>query len=486
LVDGRASSLKNLLTSFISHRNEFDLTDIEFFRRIFKHRAFQWAVILPNLFIFVIVVISGFVGTPVGNMSFAVVFVWILWWFALMTVLTPLFSRLWCMICPLPAFGDWLQRRGFIKKEGGFRWFGLNKPWPAPLKNLWPVNFIFLFIATFIVLLTTRPVVTSILLLTLFVLGTVLALLFAKRAFCRYICPVGGFLGLYSMFASFEIRPKDRTLCERHVTKECVRGSDTSFGCPWLIYPGGLERNNFCGLCMECIKACPYNNLAVRIRRFAKDLLVKSGRALDEVYKAHIMLALALIYIAITQGPWGWLRDWGNVFYKPTYGFALSGIQGFAIHAAIVWSSSLIIVPGVFYLFCALSKYLAKGEGSTKNVFINFSYTLIPIGLAGWIGFSIPIILVNWSYILNVISDPLGWGWDLFGTKYIPWQPVLLEAIPYLQILAVIIGLIYSIKYGSEISKQVYQDERRAVGAFLPIAIFLILVSILFIWLFVG
>ncbi|NHV97950.1 MAG: putative sulfate exporter family transporter [Thaumarchaeota archaeon] len=292
----RSWSLKNLLTSLILHRNEFDLTDIEFFRRLFKHRAFQWAVIIPNLFIFIIVVIAGFVGTPVGNANFAVILVWIVWWFALMTILTPLFSRLWCMICPLPAFGDWLQRRGFIKKQGGFKFLGLNKPWPAPVKNLWPVNFIFLFVATFILLLTTRPVVTSILLLTLFVLGTVLALPFAKRAFCRYICPVGGFLGLYSMFASFELRPKDRTLCDHHVTKECIRGSDTSFGCPWLIYPGGLERNNFCGLCMECIKACPYNNLAVRIRRFGKDLLAKTGRALDEVYKAHIMLALAVIY----------------------------------------------------------------------------------------------------------------------------------------------------------------------------------------------
>ncbi len=485
-LSSRSWSVKELLSSFLLHRKEFDLTDIGFFRRLFKHRAFQWAVITPNLLVFVIVVWAGFVGTPVGNMNFAVVFVWIVWWFALMTVLVPLFSRLWCLICPLPAFGDWLQRRGFIRRAANFKWFGWNKPWPSPIKNLWPVNFIFLFIATFIVLLTTRPVVTGILLLSLFVLGTLLALPFAKRAFCRYVCPVGGFLGLYSMFAAIEIRPKDRTLCEHHVAKECVRGSDTSFGCPWLIYPGGLEKNNYCGLCMECVKACPYDNLAVRIRRFGKDLLVKSGRALDEVYKAHIMLALAVIYIAITQGPWGWLRDWGNVFYKPTYDFALSGLQGFALHATLVWSGALIIAPGIFYLFCSASRALVKSAASIKKIFIDFSYSLIPIGLAGWVGFSTPIIFINWSYVVNVLSDPFGWGWDLLGTKYIPWKPIFPEIVPYIQILAVAIGLIYSIKYGIELSRQIFEDEGEALKAFIPIAIFLMLVSILFIWLFVG
>jgi hypothetical protein len=85
-----------------------------------------------------------------------------------------------------------------------------------------------------------------------------------------------------------------------------------------------------------------------------------------------------------------------------------------------------------------------------------------------------------------VISDPLGWGWDLFGTKYIPWQPIFPEAVPYLQVLAVVIGLVYSVKYGLEISKQIFQDESKALKAFLPMAIFLLLVSILFIWLFTG
>ncbi len=481
-----AQFIKNLLSALFLHRGTFDLTQINWFMRLIKHRAFQWAVILPNLFIFILVVVSGFVGTPVGNMNFSIVLVWMVWWFALMMIMVPLFSRLWCMICPLPAFGDWLQRRRMIWKIPGFKFFGANRSWPAPIKNLWPVNFIFLFIATFILLLTTRPVVTAILLSTLFILGTVLALPYAKRAFCRYVCPVGGFLGLYSMFASFEIRPKDTTLCLHHSTKECVKGSDTSFGCPWLIYPGGLERNNFCGLCMECIKACPYNNLAVTLRPFAKDLLAKTGRTLDEAYKAFIMLALAVVYISITQGPWGVLRDWGNVFYKPTYGFALAGLEGFAIHTAIVWGSSLLLLPGIFYGFTWLSWSMAKTKVSMRKLFTDFSYGLIPIGLAAWIGFSLPIILVNWSYVLSVISDPFGWGWNLFGTRDVAWSPMLPELIPYLQLTAVVIGLVYSIYYGLQIARQNYTEKRDAVRVSIPQAAFLILVSVLLIWLFTG
>ena len=72
-------------------------------KRLVRMRSFQFLVILPNLFMFYLFLIAGFWGTPVGNKNIIIVFVWILWWFLLITLLVPLGSRSWCTICPLPA-----------------------------------------------------------------------------------------------------------------------------------------------------------------------------------------------------------------------------------------------------------------------------------------------------------------------------------------------------------------------------------------------
>jgi hypothetical protein len=65
--------------------------------------------------------------------------------------------------------------------------------------------------------------------------------------------------------------------------------------------------------------------------------------------------------------------------------------------------------------------------------------------LCAWIAFSLSFVLTNLSYLLPVISDPFGWGWNLFGTAGIPWTPYLTGAIPILQVLALLAGLIGSV-----------------------------------------
>ncbi|MEM4310874.1 MAG: 4Fe-4S binding protein [Nitrososphaerales archaeon] len=482
----KLSQIKGFLNSFLLHKGTFDLLQIDLIKRLVKHRAFQFAVILPNLFFFWLIILTGFFGSPVGNMNLSITFVWMLWWFALIALLVPLFSRLWCTICPIPSFGEWMQRKGFIRKKEDYKPLGFNKSWPVRFRNIWLQNLGFLILATFSVLLVTRPIVTGIILAILIILASVLAIFYAKRVFCRYICPVGGFLGLFSMFSSIELRVKKKELCVHHFSKECIKGCETSYGCPWFEYPGSMERNNFCGLCFECVKACPFNNIALNLRSFGKDILAKVGRSLDEAWKAFIMLTLAILYILVMQGPWGWIRDLANVFYSPSYGFALNGIEGFLLYAGLFWGTSLGLTPVTFLGFSYLSKAFSKASLPLRRLFIDFSYELIPLALGAWIAFSIPIIMVNWSYIVNTLSDPFGWGWNLFGTKEIPWTPITPEFIPYLQVLIVTIGLFYSIKLGFKLSSQHFLEKNLALRAFIPQLAFLIGTSILLAWLFVG
>ena len=216
---------------------------------------------------FVLAVLAGLFGTPAGNHNFGIVFVWIVWWALLMLMLVPFLGRFWCGICPIPAPGEWLQRRTLVQPRPGGRLYTLHKKWPRFLKNIWAQNFGFLGVALFSAVILTSQLVTGLVLLGFIVLSIITSVLFERRTFCRYLCPIGGFIGLYSQAAPIEVRVKDQAVCLSYKEKTCYTGSDEGYGCPWLNFPGALEANTFCGMCTECLKTCPKDNVALYIRR---------------------------------------------------------------------------------------------------------------------------------------------------------------------------------------------------------------------------
>ncbi|MFW6189495.1 MAG: 4Fe-4S binding protein [Planctomycetota bacterium] len=454
----------------------FDLASLPGVRWLFKQRWFPAVPILVNLFVFVVILASGVVGGfSAGNYSFSIMIVWILWWVLLMLLLVPVLSRTWCMVCPLPSFGEWLQR---LKVFGVNRDpHGLNLDWPKWLQNMWAMNLLFLATTFFSGFFTVKPLATFILLGSIIVVAVVISLIFKQRTFCLYLCPVSGFQGLYSNMAMTEIRPKDTSICDRHKNKTCATGSKKGHGCPWMLEPYALKRNTYCGMCMECFKTCPFDNMAFNVRPPAADLLVDKKRGLDEAWKAFIMIGIAIMFYTAMMGPWAWLKDWVR-------GATLSGWLKFVgLHATF----NLAFIPGLFFGTAGLSKLLSgEEEVSLKSVFVNLSYSLVPMGLAAWIAFSFGFLLPNGSYILHIISDPFAWGWDLFGTASIPWTPVLTRWLVPLQFLVLFGGFLISADIGLKLCRQTYADREAALRGFLPLLGFLLLGALFFGWLYGG
>lgn len=148
---------------------------------------------------------------------------------------------------------------------------------------------------------------------------------------------------------------------------------------------------------------------------------------------------------------------------------------------------SFIVLPGIFFLFTWLSRLLSgNSEVSIKETFVHYSWVLVPTGLAIWAAFSVGIILPNGSYLLHVLSDPFAWGWDLFGTAGFPWTPVLTGAMPYIQLIVLIVGLVLSLDYNNKLSRRIFGSSIAAVKGSIPIVVFLTGAYIFFIWLFLG
>ena len=418
---------------------KLELTRNPFIKNALKSRYPQLAVFIVMLVGYVFAILAGLIGTPVGSHNFSIVFVWIAWWAILILVAVPFFGRGWCAVCPIPLPGEWLQR-GAVLAPADKKPKWLNLRWPKGLRNIWLQNISFLLLALFSSVLLTTPNITGIVLAAMLFAAIGLSTVFERRAFCRYLCPVGGFIGLYSQTAPIELRIKDKQVCMKCEGKPCYNGSANGYGCPWDVFPGGLSKNTYCGLCMECIRTCPYDNIAVNVRPFSADLAKPSTR-MDEAFKAFIMLGSAMIYAGVLLGPWGSFKDAAyNV-----------GSGAWFVYALVFLAIIFVLLPGLFVLGILNTKSLLP----LKQRFASLSTALIPLGLMFWVAFSLSFVLTNASYILAALSDPLGLGWNLLGTANAAWQPMLTSVLAPAQTLALVGGLIWSARTAQKAANQV-------------------------------
>ncbi len=460
-----------------------ELTRLPLLKSALKSRYPQLAVFIVMLVGYIFAILAGLIGTPVGSHNFSIVFVWIAWWAILILVAVPFFGRGWCAVCPIPLPGEWLQRGAVLGPDKN-RWSSsdavgrvgrspyrdqashietkwLNLRVPKIFRNIWLQNISFLLLALFSSVLLTTPNITGIVLAAMLFAAIGLSMIFERRSFCRYLCPVGGFIGLYSQTAPIELRIKDKQICVKCEGKPCYNGSSAGYGCPWDVFPGGLAKNTYCGLCMECIRTCPRDNIAVNLRPFSADLAKPSTR-MDEAFKAFIMLGSAMIYAGVLLGPWG-------VFKDAAYSV---GSSAWFVYAAVFLGIIFLIMPSLFAL-CILR---FDNINVFKKQFAQFSNSLIPLGLMFWVAFSLSFVLTNASYVLAALSDPLGLGWNLFGTANTTWQPILTSILAPAQTLALVGGLIWSARTAQKAASETRTSP-------IPIVVYCFILTSVMLWL---
>jgi polyferredoxin len=418
---------------------KIELTHSPFIKSALKNRLPQLILFVVMLAGFIFAILAGLIGTQVGSHNFGIVFVWIAWWAVLILVAVPFFGRGWCAVCPIPVAGDWLQRGAMLAPASRKpKWLNLRVP--AKLRNMWTQNLAFTLVALFSSVILTIPLVTAVVLAAMLFLAIGLSMVFERRAFCRYLCPVGGFIGLYAQTAPLELRIKEKKVCVQCEGKPCYNGSALGAGCPWDVFPGGLSKNTYCGLCMECIRTCPHDNIAVNLRPFSADLAKPSAR-LDEAFKAFIMLAAALIYAYVLMGSNGAVK---------LAAFSVFSAEWW-LYAAAFLTVMFLLLPGLFWLAVRIGNFSLPVTGKR---FATASTALIPLGLMFWVAFSLSFVLTNATYIAVALSDPLGLGWNLFGTAATAWQPLLSAWVLPAQSLVLVGGLFWSTQVARKTAQQ--------------------------------
>ncbi len=443
---------------------KLDLTRTRWVEMLLRSRWPQFLVRAICLAGFTFTILAGLTGTPVGNQNFAIIFVWIAWWSALKLLFIPFGGRAWCSLCPIPMPGEWLQTGGVLARAS--RSFGLGKRWPKSLKGNWLQAGGFLVIGLFSAVTLTTPNVTGLALLGLLILAIILSLVFERRAFCSYVCPIGGFTGLYAQLAPIELRVIDKKTCAAHSVKDCYAA------CPWGVYAGGLMKNTDCGLCMECLRVCPQENIAVSLRSFGADLAqTHPAPRLDETFLSLVMLGSAGAFAAVFTGPWGQLK---------TAAYTI-GSLGWAGYALGFLGLNLVLLPGLFALAVWSGQKLSTGRLPLRQAIARQGVALVPLGMLAWIAFTVSFAFAKAGYILAVINDPLGWGWHLLGSLQIAGTPDLTLVSPLIQVSLLLIGLVWAGR--TAIRRAERDDGVNARYQAIPVLFFILLYTLAMLWL---
>jgi polyferredoxin len=460
-----------------------DLLRFGWLKWLVKLQIFQFLFILPVTGAVVLATLSMIYGVRHPGFNFGLVLTWVVWW-GLLIALFALVGRGWCFMCPFGASIDWVQRLSFWWKT---RWgIGFNAKYPRRLQNLWLavglfIGFIFLDAGYGI---SNNPALTAGLVVVLVLWALWVGLFFERRTFCRYQCPLTVFIGMSSMFAPFEIRRKEAVVCLECQTKDCFRGNEKHYGCPTLEFQGaGMDSNRDCVLCTECIKACPKDNVTMKVRWWGKDLWARKKGRLDEsvgaVVLAAIVTVVSLVLVLFLPKLYLIVRPILPAGTPPNDWPRLASI-------GVIYLGGIGLALMLMYGFSRLSKEFSGAKELKTGTFLaHFGYAVIPLGVMKFLSDIMDHIFRTWGALADVTQAlakdfPLN---RLMLDKVTVKQVMTANQTYLLQMIMIGIGFGISLYVAYKLAGRLFPDNGTiAFRAFLPIGGFIFILTMSAIW----
>ena len=398
----------------------FNLLQHRPLKRLLQNRWYPHALQIGTGLGFLGVLLLAFVGgLPSRNLSLHLT--WGLWE-PLAVFMVLILGRVWCAFCPVGGLSHLLSTRFSFQLEVPA--FMRRK---APFLSAAAIGIIIWAEVTWN--LFSSPEGTALLLLVFTLLALVLGLFFRKRAWCRYVCPLGALLGLLARCSCTEFR-SNQSICNNDCKEHPCVGRNSQHGCPMLEAPFALQSNQNCIVCGECIKECPEDSPRLNFRIPGFELGVVR-------YPTQVMNVLVPLVLG-TQLFRGLFRL-EPVHQLPTFPL------GWAVSLVGLLVCVLMAAGGIAWAASRLFGTLVKDD-IKKSQLLN--YALVPLLLAYELGFHMEMFLKQGGLILPELGTMLGLSLED------PTFFVSPEAISTLQVLLILGGFAWSAALVNQIAKR--------------------------------
>lgn len=464
-----------------SPRHTFDLLKTPLLGRFLRWRHARLAVQLPLLLLAALVIFDGLAGPQVGPMNLAGVLPWIHWRGLLVLVLLAS-GNFFCFACPF------LVPRTLARK-----WLPQGWAWPRALRNKWPAIalLVVFFWAYEAFALWDSPWLTAWIALGYFGAAFVIDGLFRGAAFCKYVCPIGQFNFVQSLVSPMEVKVRDPAVCETCTTKDCIRGSGEgrgargeANGCELHLFLPRKKGNLDCTFCLDCIHACPYDNIGIEAVLPGAELRrdpVRSGigRFSQRLDVAVLLVILVFAAFANAAGMIEPVLAWRDRLERST------GLSAFW-SVTLFLAGALFVLPATMIVWVAwLSRLLGGLTMPIRKVAGRFVPALVPMGCAMWLSHYCFHFFTSYETIVPVGQRFLrDQGWSAMTPEWLAscCRPVT-DGFLRWEIIFLDLGLLLSLYTAYAIARELQPAWNRRLGALAPWAILIVMLFCAGIWI---
>jgi polyferredoxin len=364
-----------------------NLLDIPWLKAFLKSRWFPAVFAYPTLVVFAYIVYALLWGPDTASANLGTSLTWVLWW-----PLIPIFmfavGRLWCAICPFATTIDLVQKA-----------VGLGRPVPPFLKKygIWIIDAVFIFItwSDHVFGIVESPRGSGYLLAAIVTSVVVTGVIFERRAWCRYLCFLGGLSGNYSRSSAIELRATPE-ICATCKTQNCYKGDGVTPGCPVFEFPRTMQNSANCNLCANCIKTCPNGSIRLTPRTPTRELWFMSKPKFEESFLAVVIVGIVLVQNVTMLSFWEPAMEWLTQL--------LFGSRVMAFTAIFLVAMGL-----PFGIMAAAAKLSARATQETfHDNFARFGYAVIALDLAGHIAHNLFHLLAEGKAIFYNLAGLFG------------------------------------------------------------------------------
>jgi ferredoxin len=402
----------------------FDLMRVPGLGHLFRWRYARPLLQAPLLVLSVVMILHGLFGPILAPKNLATTLSWLHFRGVLVLVLLCA-GNFFCLACPFMLVRQMARR--FIKPRF---------TWPRALRNKWlSVGLFVLILFTYELFdLWSSPWWTAWLIVGYFLSVLVVDGLFKHASFCKFVCPIGQFNFVASTLSPFEVKVREQNVCTRCHTKDCIRGrhdpvSDlvTIRGCELALFQPIKVGNMDCTFCLDCVHACPHDNIGILSRLPGIELMVDPIRSGIGYFSRR--KDLAALVIVFTFG--ALLNAFGMV--SPVY--AVERWLGQMLHVnhetpvlGLIFTLFLIVEPVLLLGFAAWSTRTLigtsttggaatnKGERALLPLTVRYTYGLVPLGFGMWLAHYCFHFLTGLYTVIPVTQSVIAsLGWRFFG-----------------------------------------------------------------------
>jgi hypothetical protein len=311
------------------------------------------------------------------------------------------------MICPVEIITSFFAKIGFKKKR------------PNWLLSGWAITVfyaIILLVGIQVFAIHRNPFHMAFYLLIIVSVSVIIGIIYEKNSFCRYVCPVGYLLGMYSKLSFYGWRVKNVKTCERCKDKSCIhkdyQNNLNYKSCGIDLYPANIEDNTDCILCAGCMKTCSKYMSSDSFDRpnpeltyigFANDLFKLKPLRMPEI--AFIFVVSGFVISEILS-EWNVTDSVLQIF--PKIIDSTLSINSPVLEGLIYGIITFLVLPFVIWIIPFFVSKMAGSALKMKNYFLMYGIAFIPIIAAAHIDKAILKTTSRLPYFQNVFSDTRG------------------------------------------------------------------------------